>query len=410
MPRVNLADRDSARASGSHRKSGSDMRPSSSSEAEELSRVIGTVYDAALDPELWPEAIRQACTFLNCMAGAIGAIDLLGRTPYVGIQWGYDADRWQSYLDRYFHANLLNAECVATKIGQVLRSTDFTDFAAFLTSEFYKEWVEPQGVVDGIQGTLDKTASSIALMTYTRHKSVGMTTPTEARRMNLIVPHFRRSFLISRVIEVHKVTRDAFAKTIDGLTTAVFLVSGAGKIVHANPSGQAMLADGDPLAAVRDKLMTSNPKLDRSLRSTFASAAAGEETSDVGGAALPLFGRKGDPYIAHVLPLTAGARQQAAASYSAVAALFVRRTDSDLPTAINAASELYGLTAAETRVLRGVIEVGGVAPVATLLGSSQATVKTHLQNLFAKTGTRRQAELVRLVVGFESPARVVSGS
>jgi DNA-binding CsgD family transcriptional regulator len=34
-----------------------------------------------------------------------------------------------------------------------------------------------------------------------------------------------------------------------------------------------------------------------------------------------------------------------------------------------------------------------------LLGISQATVKTHLHNLFRKTGTRRQSELVKLVAG-----------
>lgn len=37
--------------------------------------------------------------------------------------------------------------------------------------------------------------------------------------------------------------------------------------------------------------------------------------------------------------------------------------------------------------------------IADLLGLSQATVKTHLQNVFRKTGTKRQSDLVKLVAG-----------
>jgi DNA-binding CsgD family transcriptional regulator len=41
--------------------------------------------------------------------------------------------------------------------------------------------------------------------------------------------------------------------------------------------------------------------------------------------------------------------------------------------------------------------------VAEALGIGEATVKTHLQHLFAKTDTSRQAELVKLVAGFANP-------
>jgi FixJ family two-component response regulator len=50
-----------------------------------------------------------------------------------------------------------------------------------------------------------------------------------------------------------------------------------------------------------------------------------------------------------------------------------------------------------------IIEVGGVAQVASALGISDSTVKTHLQRVFEKTGTNRQTDLVTLVAGFKSP-------
>ena len=54
-------------------------------------------------------------------------------------------------------------------------------------------------------------------------------------------------------------------------------------------------------------------------------------------------------------------------------------------------------------MLLAIVEVGGVPEVAEALGVGEATVKTHLHRLFAKTETRRQADLVKLVAGFANP-------
>ena len=62
-------------------------------------------------------------------------------------------------------------------------------------------------------------------------------------------------------------------------------------------------------------------------------------------------------------------------------------------------AKLYKLTASEIRVLDAVLKVGSVKAMAEMLGLSQATVKTHLHNVFRKTETRRQSDLVKLVAG-----------
>ncbi len=66
--------------------------------------------------------------------------------------------------------------------------------------------------------------------------------------------------------------------------------------------------------------------------------------------------------------------------------------------AVEQVAQFYKLTTAERRVLSAILETGGVRSVAAALGISQATVKTHLQNIFGKTGARRQIDLVRLVI------------
>ena len=62
----------------------------------------------------------------------------------------------------------------------------------------------------------------------------------------------------------------------------------------------------------------------------------------------------------------------------------------------------YKLTPTELRVLRAIVNVGGVRQVAGNLGVADTTIKTHLGRLFEKTGVSRQADLVKLVAGYSS--------
>jgi DNA-binding CsgD family transcriptional regulator len=81
----------------------------------------------------------------------------------------------------------------------------------------------------------------------------------------------------------------------------------------------------------------------------------------------------------------------------------VRNAGLDTPSALETLAKLYGLTGSEVRVLQGIVDIGGIPKVAKSLGISEGTTKTHLKGLFAKTGTHRQADLVKLVAGVAGP-------
>src|SRR5262249_59620843 len=113
--------------------------------------------------------------------------------------------------------------------------------------------------------------------------------------------------------------------------------------------------------------------------------------------------RAGEDPAAHMLPLPAGMRRKAGTSYSAVAAVFVRKAQLDTPSPLETIARRHQLTPSELRVLLAIVEIGGVPEVANALGISETTVKTHLRHVFEKTSTTRQAEVVKLVAGFASP-------
>jgi len=81
----------------------------------------------------------------------------------------------------------------------------------------------------------------------------------------------------------------------------------------------------------------------------------------------------------------------------------------EMPSMPNALAKAYKLTAMELRVLLGIVQVGGGPSVAEELGISETTVRSHLRHVYEKTGTNRQADLVKLVAAFESPWRGPQG-
>ena len=145
------------------------------------------------------------------------------------------------------------------------------------------------------------------------------------------------------------------------------------------------------------------PMQRRSLYDVILAAGSGDAAVGIKGIAVPLPTSEGERYVAHVLPLTSGARRRAGTSYAAVAALFVHKAALDKPPPPEAIAKTFQLTPSELRVLLGIVEVGGAPEVAEALGIAETTVKFHLKHLFEKTGAGRQADLVKLVAGFVNP-------
>jgi DNA-binding CsgD family transcriptional regulator len=193
---------------------------------------------------------------------------------------------------------------------------------------------------------------------------------------------------------------------LSGLAAGVFLVDENASIVFANRSGQIMLED-ERILCQKDFVLTAvDPKVGATLPEIIASARDGDAAVGVNGISLPLSAPP-EPWLAHILPLTSGIRRDAGITYSAVAAVFVHKASLETPSAMETMSKLYRLTPSELRVLAALSQVGGIPAVAAVVGISEATVKTHLQRLFGKTGTNRQAELVKLVAAHASPLRQI---
>jgi DNA-binding CsgD family transcriptional regulator len=369
-------------------------------EAEEVSLLIGDIYDASLDPALWPRVFKQTCEYVGGSAAALHSQDIVGKKSNLYFASGYEPDFEQLYIEKYFKLNPLFPTANFFDVERSLAVADCIPRDEFCRTQFAREWIAPQGYIDLRFSNIEKTPNSSAVFSMMRHVSDGFADDKMCRRFALVVPHVRRALLISKVIDLHKVEAGALADSLDALMSGMFIVDGTGRIVHVNLSGAAMAAEANVMRAPSGRLGATDPAANQALLDIFTSAEGGDAALGSRGVAIPLKARDGERYVAHVLPLTSGARRKAGVSYGAVAAVFVRKAALDMPSPPVAMAQEFQLTPAELRVLFFIIEIGGVAEVAEVLGITEATVKTHLHRLFEKTGAGRQADLVKLVAGY----------
>jgi DNA-binding CsgD family transcriptional regulator len=373
-------------------------------ETQQFSHLVGDIYDASLNPDRWMDVLEQAASFLKSATATLGSFDAVQRIATFTKPWGYDPEYLKVYFERYATPNPLVWGTWLTNVGDVVSIGDLMPYEEYRASAIFQEWGVPQGYIDAVQATIEKTATALAFFHVIRHEREGLVDDEIRRRMKLLAPHLRRALLIGKVIDLHKIEAASFADALDGLAAGMFLVDVDARIVHANIRGREMLSAREIVIGANGWFSVRDSRADKALHEVFAAAGSGDNSVGTRGITVPIAAADGGgPFVAHVLPLTSGARRQAGVCYSAAAAVFVRKAALDAASPIESLVNFYMLTPAEMRVLMAIIEVGGVPEVSPILGISEPTVRTHLQRIFEKTGTNRQADLVKLVAGFVNP-------
>jgi DNA-binding CsgD family transcriptional regulator len=363
-----------------------------------LTSLIEDIYDAALDAARWSDILPKVADFVGGRAALLSqdAVSGYGGALYHA---GIDPHHLQLYTRTYRELDpamlSIFGEGQIASISGIVRGDEFRE------GLFYREWMRPQGWIDAATAVLERTATRCTKLSIIRSEAQGIVDEEMRQRMQLVTTHMRRAVIVGNVSDPGRADAAMFADILDGFTAGVIVVDATARIVHTNTAGRGILHDGDVLSTAGGRLVASDVQVNQILREAFAGGEAAERGSK--SIAVPLMARNGARKVAHVLPLSPGARRHAGVALAAAAAVFVRNAMLEMPSTPEIIADIYRLTRTELRVLLAIVSVGGVPRVAQALGIAESTVKTHLGNLFEKTGATCQADLVKLVAGFSYP-------
>ena len=369
-----------------------------------LSDLISSIYDCALDPDLWERTLRQLVAAFSSQSAVLGLTDLGRETALASKIVGMDP-AWQRVLERHgpeIHSFTAPAYPDQESLDEpfVVSRRLSPEYCA--GSSYYREVLRDWGLVDVIQLMVITTPTRLAGLGFGRGDQHGLVTDREVELARLLLPHVRRSLTITDVLDANTIARERTEDALNLFGSAIVLTDAQGSIIFANRTAEAMFASGTLVQANGGILRATSSSAAAELRAAIGLAARREAELGTTGLSIRLTGEDPPSVLAHVLPLT-GSERRARLQPAAVAAVFIRNVGLDLEPALETVARLHKLTATELRVLLAIVDRGGVPEVAAVLGISEATVRTHLKRLFEKTGTHRQVDLVKLVVAHGAP-------
>jgi DNA-binding CsgD family transcriptional regulator/PAS domain-containing protein len=375
------------------------------SEDIELRCVVDCIYDAALDSTLWREALARIVAFVGGKNGGAGVGDLVSKFLNINYQFGIDLKFMQMQAETHgeFDSRVavpLVDVAPAASLPELMPNDDYCKV------RIHRDWARPEGDGDMAGATRDGLGTRCGFLGVVRSAANDTVDSADdidcemRRRMSLVAPHARRAVLIGKAIDRKADEAAILADVLDSLSAGLLLIDAVGRIVHANAAGRGILGADDFLRSIGGRLVARDSKINRCLQAAIADRAE----LDIGGKAVALLltAQDGECHVAHLLPLAAAARRDPGAA-RAVAAVFVCRATLETVSSPDVIRRAYQLTPTELRVLLAIVNIGGIPQVATALGVSDSTIKTHVGRLFDKTGAGRQADLVKVVAGFSTP-------
>lgn len=331
---------------------------------------------------------------MGLMASASSRVD--GMAPFATFRYPDEALRTYAQFagnDAYVKA------VAAQKVRRIVTlGSDMWDRRAYQRSEIYNEFYRRFDVEYGCnlstRARLPNGVPHVQLI-FARGNRRGPFADEQARILTALSPHFEAA--MQSFSELRSLAQGSLAEAFDVSPDAVAILDGTGVVHYANTRfdelrtafcGSGLRLWKAPLAA---------PGF-APVKAVFETALA--EVRTVGVVAqrfeccLPVEVGWSFAGLVSSAPSGAGLPKR---SVDHRFLLVLRKCGSIWDERVGAVLRRYRLTAAEARVLRALIEGTAVKVIADRFGLSPYTVRTHVKNLLAKTGCRRQQQLARMV-------------
>lgn len=368
-------------------------------------RLVARTYDAVLDPGVWPDVLSRLRRETGAVAGGILQNSWSHDFSRGHFVQGIDARANDDYRNHFrHHIPWINVpELFRPGVLRTDRTINrfYNSANAFASTEYFNDWMVPQGfrhIMRAVVHCDDKECFSLFLFGDAALRGFEGKSETVFRRL---LPHLMRATAIRRRLDDLQVTSSAITDAVDQLTMGVIYVDERGGVLGANRTADRMLARGDGLVTLGGRIMPARPTdgaaFDAALKRALPPRGTDAERTPPSSTTLTL-SRSSDglPLVVTLMP---GGKDALALSFRMPAAVLLVADPLARPeTAAESLVAVFGLTRSEARLATALVTCGRLREAAETVGITYETARSYLKVIFHKTGTRRQAELVRLLV------------
>jgi len=371
---------------------------------ERLSGLLLDIYEAASNPQHWQSVLRNVASEMGATKASIHVHEFASRhwTSHTGgtrvHRIGYDESavnayaRYYAVRDPYIHR--IRERFPRDGSGT---SSDLLTTTELRRTEFYSDYGRPNGIFFLGWTIIEQNERFGSGLSLIRPEDAKQFTSEQVKLLKLLNPHLGKAFRLQRIIEANTDTNRALLRSIAQFDFGVIALDGEGRVTNFSQPAKRLLELQDGIRIRSSRLEATCIAENGRLQDILAAAGQMWGTPHLMTTNTQLLSRNSGkralqlvvfPFVSSAIVADNGPQ------------LLVFLSDPECKPASRAAvlRGLYGLTPTESRLADVLLQGLEVREAAGLLRITLETTRFHLKRILAKTGTRRQSELMRLML------------
>ena len=376
--------------------------PSGDAAALGMLDFIGDLYLNTEDDVGWAGVFARLSHRLATVTSHYFVIDTAGAV--VGVAYdGYDPSANAAYYQRFL-VNDPRMLISKAYVGRVFSDVDVIDGAAFERSDVYNEALVPFGIRYTLFSTFPIADDVIGAQAFMRSRRTGAFDRNDVDALQLLLPHIQQATRLRHLLGHLRRSIGDLEAALSSSPSPLLILDGTGRIHAASRRGMAIIDGNDGLRVRQGRLEAERGDETASLRTALASVVRLVEPTRRSGAPSPeprlvtIARREGPPLSLLLLPLHEGHSLAAKSPRAGRVLAIVHDPTATValdPSVVVAATDL---TMTEALLAVFIAQGGTLASFAAERGTSEHTARTQLKRILDKTGTTRQADLVRFLL------------
>lgn len=353
-------------------------------EQDPFSKVLETLYGGLLEGVPWEEFLRALALWLE---GSYATLILTApglSIPGAMVTPGGDPKTNEDYLTTYF----------ASDPFQGLPEGQVTSFKEFLHGQSSQEISDYMGFLDAAGGNqvlgvdLRFPSGFEARCRVTRDRSLPDFSADDRDRFQSVVPHLRNAARLFERLQIEGAEHGVYRGAVEQLGVGTIILDQAGTITRTNAVADQLLDAGDGIRLDKGKLILGDRRFQKTIESLLT--RIGDVPAPV---RFKLSRAKGHDLAVVARPIQVPEILRGGANL----ALFITVPGDDAQLDPAAIRDLFQLTRMEATLAVSLASGRSLVDAADALGIAHNTARAHLRSIFAKTGARRQSQLVHLL-------------
>ena len=364
---------------------------------QRLLRHIGQIYDASLQPALWAMVLDSLRRDMGATCGLMHICDTKTHAPLISADVGVDPNGITVYAEHFYKHDLWAHQFSRANEGDVFIGEQLVAPEVFANSKFLHDFLLPYAGPHALIGVPARNSNFDANFTLIRRRSEGPFDREAIRFWQHLMPHINRSIHVSLKLGNARSIASAIDVATKSVNFGIIVIAYNGKPRFINEIGSRILRADDGVSVtgngIRAQRGSENIILQRILKGSLdASAGIGIRA----GGALRISRPSGRrAYYLLISPIN---REPLEAAFSLPEALvIIKDPDADIDISAQTLQRIFQLTRAEARLTAKFFETTSLREAANEIGLTEGTARQYLKNVFAKTDTRNQAGLIKLI-------------